>query len=85
MTTVMISCPFCIHLHQENRDLPTCDAFPGGIPSVIVFGEMHHTEPYPGDNGIRFDPRPGFENLTEEFERLDESRREGNSNAVVNP
>lgn len=34
----------------------TCDAFPDGIPTGIATGQHDHTEPFPGDNGIRFEP-----------------------------
>jgi hypothetical protein len=32
-----------------------CAAFPGGIPTPILLLEADHREPYPGDNGIRFE------------------------------
>jgi hypothetical protein len=35
----------------------TCAAFPNGIPAIIALGHFRHTEPYAGDNGIRFLPR----------------------------
>lgn len=31
-----------------------CEAFPDEIPIEILMGK-NHTEPYPGDNGIRFE------------------------------
>jgi hypothetical protein len=36
--------------------LMTCDAYPKKIPIKIVTGEHDHTKPFPGDNGIRFEP-----------------------------
>lgn len=51
-------CARCIHWNGpypfEQRW--TCAAFPERIPVEIWKGENHHTEPYPGDHGIRFEP-----------------------------
>lgn len=50
------SCEKCKWLAQ---DLPThCTAFPtgDGIPEEIRFGDNDHTEAYPGDHGLRFEP-----------------------------
>jgi hypothetical protein len=44
-------CPVCKHY----LNLFECEAFPEGIPDEILSGEVDHTEPYPGDNGIRFE------------------------------
>lgn len=35
--------------------VPTCIAFPAGIPDAIAFGANTHTKPYKGDGGIRFE------------------------------
>jgi hypothetical protein len=48
-------CIYCIHKHLTARH--TCDAFPNGIPDEIWRGENDHSEPYPGDLGIRFERR----------------------------
>lgn len=43
-------CVICKHKFETLQ----CDAFPDGIPDDILFG-FDHSEPYPGDNGIRFE------------------------------
>ena len=47
-----LQCAECEHFYG----FLTCAAFPEGIPHEIVTGEVDHTEPYEGDNGIRFEP-----------------------------
>jgi hypothetical protein len=41
---------------SEPETAFTCAAFPDGIPTVIEDGSFDHANPYPGDNGIRFQP-----------------------------
>ena len=36
--------------------MSTCEAFPDKIPYKIISGQFIHTEPYPGDHGIMYDP-----------------------------
>jgi hypothetical protein len=36
-----------------------CAAFPNGIPEEIAYGPNLHIAPYPGDNGIQYEPEPG--------------------------
>ena len=47
-----VMCNDCAHYHRDA----TCDAFPEGIPSEILYrGE--HDSPFEGDGGIRFEPK----------------------------
>ena len=48
----VLMCSYCIH----RREGLTCDAFPDGIPYGLLEREENDT-PYPGDNGIRFQPK----------------------------
>ncbi len=54
-------CGFCQNLTRmggQDGHGWTCAAFPDGIPSSVVLrDEVDHTQPYPGDNGIRYKPR----------------------------
>lgn len=45
-------CRVCTQLHR-GMDVPTCDAFPDGIPDDILDGSLH-VDSYPGDRGIAF-------------------------------
>jgi hypothetical protein len=47
------ACMYCKHKHEGAA---TCDAFPDGIPADILTMKSDHTEPFPGDNGIIFEP-----------------------------
>lgn len=39
------------------RGIEYCEAFPDGIPDDIWEEKVSHDEPYPGDNGIVFEPK----------------------------
>jgi len=47
------NCLFCKHYNIIQH---TCTAFPFGIPEIILKGLNNHKEPFPGDNGIQFEP-----------------------------
>lgn len=63
MTFAVPPCFHCLHYHgyQEQDRWYRCAAFPDGIPHPIVFARKLHFEPYPGDHGIQFEPKPGYD------------------------
>ena len=56
----MTSCVQCVTCRHYRPGM-TCDAFPIGIPSVILTGERDHRQPFPGDKGIRWEPAEGVD------------------------
>ena len=49
----MRQCTTCKNIFEGTTN---CKAFPQGIPEELLEGKWDHTEPYPGDNGILYDP-----------------------------
>lgn len=52
MTSINPVCLGCVHLTGPE----TCRAFRHAIPGEIFANEVDHRQPYPGDNGIQFEP-----------------------------
>ena len=53
-----VQCFSCTRLYKNQDGVKGffCPAFPDGVPDDILTNFRTHVEPYPGDNGIRFDP-----------------------------
>jgi hypothetical protein len=49
-------CGDCRHLRSHSTGRLVCEAFPLAIPKAILEGRFDHRKPYPGDDGIRFEP-----------------------------
>jgi hypothetical protein len=57
MTLLSSLCEVCKHIIPGyGNNSPTCEAFTEGIPEEIWTNKVKHTNPYPGDKGIRFEP-----------------------------
>jgi hypothetical protein len=46
-------CQFCARFNNDWA-APKCAAFPKRIPPEVLFAEVDHREPYPGDGGVTF-------------------------------
>jgi hypothetical protein len=50
-------CHSCRHFEGFNTDKKrfTCEAFPEGVPAVILDGYNPHRQPFEGDHGIQWE------------------------------
>jgi hypothetical protein len=53
--SISATCRHCLHYPGGTR---TCTAFPDGIPDALWWAYHGHREPFPGDHGLLFQPRP---------------------------
>jgi hypothetical protein len=58
-------CETCTHFRLHTDRLPTCAAFPKGVPSEIILGKKNHRREIPGDHGIVWEPKKQAEYLIE--------------------
>ena len=61
----LIQCARCKHFRREVREKNVCEAFPDGIPTAIITGEHDHRERYHGDQGMRSELAPRWEDYAE--------------------
>jgi hypothetical protein len=52
-------CTLCDLFDWDEDGVPTCAAFPGGIPADILHRGFDHRQEHPEDRGVRFVPRAG--------------------------
>jgi hypothetical protein len=48
--------PACLTCARKHAGLPTCQAFPLGIPDEILDGSNRHNQPVEGDHGLTYLP-----------------------------
>ncbi len=63
--------PICLGCKHYGGLLGTsCDAYPKGIPRVILEDRFDHRSPLDGDHGIRFELGPGGAQVLADVEAL---------------
>jgi len=56
MPSFFPQCANCKHFHNLNKEADTCDAFPSGIPRLILSNRADHRKQFKGDNDIKYSP-----------------------------
>ena len=65
MTLAEPQCVSCKHYQDNYR----CPAFPDRIPDEILFDEVWHEKPYPGQKGdLLFEPKEGLDTSDDDEE-----------------
>ncbi len=57
MSSPNFQCARCKHFHSKDTTGNNCDAYPDGIPNIILTNEHNHRQPYRGDKGIQFEEK----------------------------
>jgi hypothetical protein len=63
------ACFECRHFGEDEFGAPVCTAFPAGVPREIYFEGFDHRQPFPGDQGIRWEPAEGVAGYPPELDR----------------
>jgi hypothetical protein len=60
INTIVPLCYYCKHyrigVDDGEKRMVTCEAYPNGIPSRILYELGDHRMPFSGYNGIQFEP-----------------------------
>lgn len=56
---ITIGAGICSRCQHVKADGLSCDAYPDGIPAMILIGQLDHRTELPGDRGIQFKKREG--------------------------
>lgn len=62
MTQILPQCQVCRHYFVKVQDRMACAAYPepdAPIPQAILFNQVDHRQPQPGDHGVQFAALPG--------------------------
>lgn len=59
-----------VHAPKLPREEGDLSGIPQGIPDEIYVGGFDHRQPFKGDQGIRFDLKPGADNDLKDWVRL---------------